>query len=92
MDHNCLRPCSPEKKLRQKVALVLAALDTKIEPRADSPGYRNVPRADSPGYKNVPRADSPEYINVPRADSLYYKKGNIGLEALDTLLFLGLTA
>ena len=30
MDHNCLRPCSPEKKLRQKVALVLAALDTKM--------------------------------------------------------------
>ena len=30
MDHNYLRPCSPEKKFRQKVALVLAALGTKM--------------------------------------------------------------
>ena len=30
MDHNCLRPFSPEKKLRQEVALVLAGLDTKM--------------------------------------------------------------
>ena len=51
-----------------------------------------MPRADSPGYKNVPRADSPEYINVPRADSLFYKEGNVGLAASETLLFLGLTA
>ena len=32
------------------------------------------------------------YKNVPRADSLYYKKSNVGLAALETLLFLGLTA
>ena len=80
------------KKIETKSCSCAGSPGYKNEPRADSPGYRNVPRADSPGYKNVPRADSPEYINVPRADSLYYKKVNIGLEALDTLLFLGLTA
>ena len=46
--------CSPEKKLRQKVAK----------------------------YKNVPRVDSLDYK----------KKGNVGLAALETLLYLGLTA
>ena len=51
-----------------------------------------MPRADSPGYKNVPRAESPDYKNVPRADSLDYNKGNLGLAALETLLYLGLTA
>ena len=45
MGHNYLRPCSPEKKLRQKVAKY------KNVPRADSPGYKNVPRAESPDYK-----------------------------------------
>ena len=51
-----------------------------------------LPDCDCPGYKNVPRADSPEYINVPRADSLYYKKGDVGLAAQGTFMFLGLAA